>query len=311
MRTMSQRPQALVDLMRDRLAALWERANRNGFVVLMNRTLQRFGVDQVPNSAASVAYFALFSIFPLLLALVAIFGFLIGTAAAQERVLSFLVAVLPVSQDLIARNVTAAIEARGVLGLIGVATLLWSATGVFSALTSGLNRAWDVPEGRPFLQQKLLEMGMTIGVGALLPVSFLGTVLLGLIGELGSAIPGTVALRGSVLLAVLLSLLPLIFSFGVFVAIYMVLPNTSVRFRYIWLPALIGALAFEVAKSLFAWYVANLANFQLVFGSLGAVVAFLFWAYISALIVLFGAELAAQYSKMRAEAEEHATRQRN
>jgi membrane protein len=285
-----------------RLNGLRERAERNGFVVLLERTALGFGLHDLSGSAGSVAYFALLSIFPLLLALVAVFGFLIGTEAARERILAILIPLLPVSSDVIVQNVDAAIKARGVIGVVSLVILLWSSLGIFSSITVAVNRAWGIREGRPFLQQTLLNLAMIATIGVVLVLSLLVTALAQLVAQFGVQFPGPQALTGNPLLSVLAGLLSLALSFGVFLAVYKVLPATKVKLSDVWLPALIGALLFEIAKSLFSWYIARFTNYSLVFGSLAAIVVLLFWIYISALLLLFGAELAAQYAAMKGDA---------
>lgn len=95
-----------------------------------------------------------------------------------------------------------------------------------------------------------------------------------------------------------MALLPLAFSFVIFALVYRFVPNDRISWRDVWPGALLAAFLFEVAKNAFAWYLANFANYSLVCGSLGAVIAFLFWSYLSALILLLGAELASEYSRL-------------
>lgn len=281
-----------------RQAALLDRINANGFLLLMFRTINAFSADNMPAWSAMIAYYVLFSIFPLLLGLIAIFAYLVGTQQAQETVLSFLSQTLPVSEELIAQNIEAAIQARGVIGLVSVVTLLWAATGIFSALTVAFNLAWDVREGRPFLSQKLLEMAVILAIVATLPLTLLSRFAF---EALGRVIPEVEVVLLSPLYALLVAIVPFVLIYASLLALYLVFPNTDVRLRDIWLPALIVVLIFDVLNSVFEWYVTTFVRYELVFGSLGAVVAFLFWAYLAALVLLFGAELAAQYGKLRAE----------
>lgn len=293
--------QRLADWGQRRLATLQDAINRNGFLVLLQATVEKLLADTVTSWAAIIAYYLLFSIFPLLLALIAILAFLTGTQVAQERVLSFLAGVLPVSRELIITNVEAAVQARGVIGVVSVVTLLWSATGILSAITMAFDRAWNVPVGRPFFWQKLLELGLVLAVGALLPLSLLGAFIFDVVAQVGMLTPALAGVR-IVLASVVLELVSLAFTFGIFLIVYKVLPNRTIRLGDIWLPTVIAAAAFELVKSLFGWYVARFTDYQLVFGSLAAVAAFLLWAYVSALILLFGAELSAQYARLRAMA---------
>jgi membrane protein len=95
------------------------------------------------------------------------------------------------------------------------------------------------------------------------------------------------------------SLLPVLISVVLFILIYRTMPRNRVTWRDVWLGGLLAGLIWEGARRVFAWYLGNFANYSLIYGSLGAVIGFLLWAYLSAMIVLLGAEFTAQYSAWR------------
>jgi YihY family inner membrane protein len=214
-------------------------------------------------------------------------------------VINYIATQLPVARDLISTNIDLAVRSRGVIGIIGLLILLWSATGIFSSLTTAMNRAWGFPNDRFIVWQKLLEIGLALAVGAALILSLLVTTILQYVSIATGIAPLADELQTSITARVVLGLTPLIFDFLAFLVLFRVLPSRKVHMRDLWLPALIGALLFEILKNVFSWYIATFTNYQLVFGSLAALVVFLFWIYLSALIILFCTQLAAMYARLR------------
>lgn len=254
-----------------------------------------FRNDDVPGMAAEMAYRFLFALFPLLLFLVAVLGYLVTTLGLSDsvtRLLNGAGAFLPApTVSIVQRYVAELLTAKSAgflsIGLLGT---LWGAAGGVATLMKGLNRAYNVEQPRPFWQRKLLAVGITVllpPVGlALLAVAILGERLAGRVGAgLGLQQPVAVALAW-IRWPVLLVLLVLGFSL-----IYHLLPNT--RHPYVWalpgsLVATVGWLALAFG---FARYVAHFGNFDATYGSVGAVVAFILWLYLVGIVILLGAEI--------------------
>ena len=104
---------------------------------------------------------------------------------------------------------------------------------------------------------------------------------------------------GGQIVAVVLRLPALIISFSIFMAIYKFLPNTKTYWRFIWVGALLAAILFEVSKGLFLWYLENFAQFDQLYGNLASVVILMIWTYISAMILIAGAELSSEYGRIK------------
>ena len=283
-----------------------QKLRNSGPIILIIRTIQAFGKDDCANMAAGLAYYAFFSIFPLILALIALFSLVGEPTDVQERIVKAVGTYLPGSTELVAENVRSVIENRGSAGVIAVLSLLWSASAFFTAVRKSINRAWNVEKDRSFLGQKVVEFTLIFVVAILLLVSvgftfvssFLDDVLSlylragnGFIDERVLSIPLTALNFG-------LALLPVLLSFFIFVSLYRFIPNTTVRISDVWLAALVAAILFEIAKWSFVWYVTNFARYNLVYGSLASVIVLLFWAYVSTVILLLGAEMASEYSKL-------------
>jgi membrane protein len=146
----------------------------------------------------------------------------------------------------------------------------------------------------PYHKRKFIDINMTLGVGALFLLSMAATSVFSMLG--GLDIPGasTASDVGARLLGFLVSAVT-------FLVLYKFIPNTKTRWRYIWPGALVAAIAFEIAKTLFIFYLQNFAGYESIYGSVGSVIIFLLWVYISAFVLILGAELSSEYGKMRGE----------
>ena len=277
-----------VDPVRNRLLRIF-------LIVLIVRTVQEMSDDDGTHMAAGVAYYALFSLFPLLLGLIALFSLFVEPEDIQSRLSEFAADYLPGSQDLVNSN----IEVRGALGIVAILGLLWSGSAVFGAVTRAVNRAWDVHRDRPLLVSKPRQMVMAVVVGVLFWLSFTAAGFVRLAGAFDdSDVPGLgflVDAGGRVLLQGMSFLLMLC----IFLLVYRFTPNTRTYWRYIWPGAVLAAVLFEAAKTLFIVYLNRFATFETVYGSLAPVIVLLLWAYVSSLILILGAELSSEYGRLR------------
>ena len=268
-------------------------------VLLILRTVREMGRDDATHMAAGVAYYAILSLFPLTVGLLFVFSLILGSGSFEDELVDFFQTYFPGSDELLAQNIQAVQGVRGVLGVIGVIGLFWTASAMFGAISRAVNRAWDIHEDRPFYIDKVRNLLMSCGVGMLFLMSVSATAFLQILGRID--LPGLGRLdfleHGGINL--LTRPLPFIFTLCIFLMVYRYVPNTQTHWRYIWPGALVAAIAFEVGKSLFVFYLENFADYAKVYGSLGSVVAFLAWTYISALILIAGAELSSEYGRMR------------
>jgi membrane protein len=268
-------------------------------LILAVRTTQKFLKDRCTQMAAAVS----FSIFPLALAATSIFGFVIRSQDLETELIDAVGNLIPVSSDFITSAIRGVIETRAATGIIGTLGLIWSATAVFNAIKRALNIAWGMIEPRPFIQDKLVDFSMMAGGGVFLLLSLSATAGIRVVRELSTRQLSSLGLPTSILNGDLLwhsitMVVPGLFTFLTFMLLYHFVPNTRVRFKDIWLGALLGAIGFEITKNVFAWYVVSFASYSVVYGTLGKLVAFMMWVYISAATLLYGAELAAEYPRV-------------
>jgi membrane protein len=272
---------------------------------LVVRTVQEFGHDNCSQMSAAISYYVLFSLFPLLIFSVGILGVALRDSQLQEDLVNVVLDYIPLSEDKGQNDVAQAVRdiagtGSGAVGLLGLIGMAWSGSNLFGVIRRSLNLAYDLDVHRPIVRQKLLDLGMVVAFAPLVIASLAGTAAIRYVRETSDEIP--VLSDASQSLGLFWDVLPLLIpaavSFVAFVFLYWVVPATRVKLRDVLLGAGIAAILFEVAKVAFAIYVANFSNYNVVFGSLGAVVAFLFWVYLSANIMLLGAEVSAEYPRV-------------
>jgi YihY family inner membrane protein len=250
--------------------------------------------------AAAIAYYAFFSFFPVVLLMTTVSSFFFSSATTQKEVIAWSERYIPASGELVRANIGQILRVRGTVSIVALLGLLWSASGVFTALDRVINRAWDVSELRPFWQQKLLAFSMIAGAGGLLLVSIVSTTFFNVIRRLRLPLTDWQLFGKWLIFPKLLStLLPVVLTILIFLLLYKILPSTTVRWSDVWLGALLTGLGWELAKYLFTWYLANFASYNLVYGSVALLIAFLAWSYYTGLILVLGAEFTAEYAKTR------------
>ena len=274
---------------------------RNRLIGLAWRVIKEMGDDDATHLAAGVAYYAMFSLFPLLLGLLAVAGLFLKSEGTEEAFVKFVTDNLPGSEQVIKDNVDQVVRFRGALGIGAIVGLMWSASAVFGAITRAVNRAWDVSRDRPFYVAKVRQLGMALGVGVLFVLSTSATSAIQLFTDpdrdLG--IPGQGFFLALGLGHIALRAVPWSITVGIFLLIYRFLPNCKTYWRFIWPGAVVAAVLFEVAKGLFIWYLNNFASYDQIYGSLTSVMVLLFWIYVSSLILILGAEISSEYGRVR------------
>lgn len=272
-------------------------------VVLAWRSMGR-GVIEFYNSenltfAASIAYYTLLSLFPFLLILLTIASRLAVIQEGNEAaVVQLLMRALPSNFDFLSKQLVELQRSPVPLTIVGTIIALWASMGVFGALTSAVNHAWGTDRPYTFWQHKLVAFIMMLAAGVVFTAAlilngasqFAHTRIFNTVQQwfpFLAEVPGYIARY---------SLIP-----GSVVAvglIYFFAPNTRVRLRDVWFGAVLAAVLWQIALWGFSWYLTGIASFT-VHGSIGAVVAFLVWVYLSAVILLYGVEVTASYAKVR------------
>ena len=272
---------------------------------LFRRSAKGFVDDNCTQMAAAISYYVLFSLFPLLIFLVGVLGLFLRDEGLQKDIIDAVLDFIPLSEGEGRNRVTEAVRAvagpgsslLGVLGLLGMA---WAGSNMFGVIRRSINTAYGLEQRRPWAQRKLLDLAMAMAVGVFFLLSVGATAFLRTVRAFSSDIAylGDAAERAGFVWDAASFLVPLLVSFVAFLALYWTVPAGRTRPGEVWPGALVAALLFELAKGGFAIYVQNFGHYDIVFGSLGAVASFLFGIYVSANVMLFGAEVASQYRRV-------------
>ena len=273
-----------------------------GWPTLLVRTGLAFTQDEGAIVSRSIAYYALFSLFPLLLVLISVVSSVLADESALQAVIDLLESILPISTGLARRNIEQVLAARGTVNLVAGLGLVWSASGVFTAIYRAVNRAWGNPKSRMFWTGKLFGLSVVFVAGLVLLASTLVSTSVSVLQSWEGTIFGWQPFSGPEIAALwgrLSVFVPPLISVVTFMVLYRTIPLNRVTWRDVWLGGLTAGLIWEAARQIYAWYLANVATYSLIYGSVGAIIGFLLWAYLSAMILLLGAEFTAQHATWR------------
>ena len=267
---------------------------------LLKEAFQEWQDDKASLLAAALAYYTVFSITPLLVIAIAIAGTVFGQDTAQGEILEQI-------KELVGEQGAQAIEVAlanadrpqlsSIASIISIIVLLIGASGVFAQLQSALNTVWNVkakPNGGiwEFIRKRLLSFGMVLAIGFLLLVSLLLSALLSGIGKLGiNLLPGFTPLWQLVNFAISFGFISLLFAL-----IYKYLPDVKIRWKDVWVGAIITALLFTLGKFAIGLYLGK-GSLGSAYGAAGSLIIFLAWVFYSAQILLFGAEFTQVYAR--------------
>jgi len=268
----------------------------------LKRTISEFQEDNLTDWAAALTYYGLLSLFPALLALVSIVG-LVADPAATVAVLEDIVAqISPSAVDTLAgpiESLTANRAAAGIAFVIGLVLAIFSASGYIGAFMRASNSIYETREGRPFWKLRPLQMLVTVAMLLLLVAVTLALVLTGPIVELVAAPLGiestAVTIWDYAKWPVMLLVVVTMFS-----VLYYAAPNVrQPGFRWLTPGSVFALLIWILASVGFAVYVANFGSYDKTYGTLGGVVTFLVWLWLTNVAVLLGAELNAELERSR------------
>jgi membrane protein len=278
-------------------------ARKGSIMQTMKRTLSEFSEDNLTDSAAALTYYAILSIFPALLALVAIVGLVGDPQTVTKEMTTLVTSIGPASA---AQTFKAPIEGltkssgtAGILLIVGIASSLWTASGYVGAFIRASNVIYEVEEGRSIIKLRPLQMLVTLVLVVLLALVLVALVLTGpLASKVGSAIGiGSSAVtvwniaKWPVLLIVVMFMIALL---------YYASPNAKLRsLKSIFPGAVLAVVVWLVASAAFAFYVANFGSYNKTYGTLGGIIIFLVWMWITNVAILLGAEINAERERSR------------
>jgi len=259
-----------------------------GAFTLLKRTLKEFSSDDMSTYASALAYRGLFAMFPFLVFLIALLGFLDLQNFFDWLRMQAELALPPVAMEQINPVIDQLQEQQAGLLSFGILVALWTASIGFRSLMNALNKAYDVEEGRPTWKLIILALAYTAGVAVLL----LFTAGLMVIGPQAMEwLAGQVGMRELVVVLWTWLRWPVIVLMLVVALLYYVAPDVEQEFRFITPGSVLAVLVWILASVAFGVYVQNFADYNATYGSIGAIIVLLLYLYISAAVLLFGAEL--------------------
>jgi membrane protein len=294
-------PEAASEKGRGRSADTPTEIPSTGWKDILWRTYEEFGKDRVMSVAAGVTYYALLAIFPAIAALVSLYGLFADPVSLQDH-LNAISGVLPGGAvDIVREQVTRiASQGGGTLGfsfVIGLAISLWSANAGMKAVFDALNIVYDEEEKRSFIKLNLMSLSFTLGAIFFILLALAGIVVLPILLDfigLGEGVEWLLSLaRWPVLLIAVVLGLSLIYRYGP--------SRDKAEWKWVTPGGVVAAVLWIVVSMLFSWYVGNFGSYNETYGSLGAVIGFMTWIWISSVVVLLGAEINAEMEHQTAK----------
>ncbi len=269
-------------------------------------TGKKYFADNCPQLAAAITYYTIFSLFPLLIFVVGVVGLFLSTDV-QHDIVNDVLKEIPLDQADGRQSVEDAVKSISganapLFAAIGLLGMLWASSSMFNAIRRALNVVYrDITYKRPWFQQKIVDLTLVLGLGIFFLASIASTTALRVIQERSddTAWIGRLSNNMGFAWTVAEYAIPFFLSLAAFLVAYTLVPSRSRNLGNALPGALVAAVLFEVVKFGFSFYVTNFSNFDLVFGSLGAVATFMFWVYVNSQIMLLGAEIASVYPTVR------------
>ena len=269
---------------------------------VLRRTVEEFQDDHLTDWAAALTYYGVLSLFPMLIVLVAVLGVFGQAGTIDSLIRSFQEAGMAEFAEDVEAPLRGVVENKGGAGALlglGLLVALWSASGYIGAFTRASNQIYEVEEGRSFWTRRPMQMVLTLLMVLLIALVSIALVLT---GSLAKAIGGAMGVgdqavelwdwvKWPVMLLIVMT---------AFALLYYVAPNVrQPRFRWITPGGLLAVVLWVAASAAFATYVANFGSYNKTYGTLGGVISFLIWLWITNLAVLLGAELDAELERQR------------
>lgn len=269
--------------------------SQNKRVQLVIETVRQTIRDDVTLMAAGVAYYAVLSLFPLTLLLLAVLRLFSSAESSRQNLESFFSIYVPDSGAFVDQITGQAVGVTSLLGAIGFVGILWSGTAMISALTKAVNRAFGIHRDLPFYRDKPLSILLGMGVMLAFAASLFGTAAIEALSRLDIPVIGRLTW-----VQVVARLLPYAVTAATFGLVYKLLPQTITRWKDVVPVALLGAVFFQLAQVFFVFYLHRFGRFE-IYGSMSLLVVTMVWCYYSAIVVLVGAEVVA----IKSNGQEH------
>jgi membrane protein len=269
----------------------------------LKRTVTEFSEDNLSDWAAALTYYGLLALFPALIALVGLIG-LVGDPQSTTKSITQIVTKIGPSSAAQTfagpiKSITSHKSTAGIMGIVGIVVALWSASSYVGAFIRASNVIYETPEGRPIWKLRPLQMLVTLVMLVLLVLVALALVLT---GPIVTAVAGPLGVGGTAVTVWNIAKWPvlLVVVIVMFAVLFYAAPNVKLAgFRWVTPGALFALALWIVASAGFAFYVANFGSYDKTYGTLGGLVVFLVWMWITNSALLLGMELNAERERNR------------
>lgn len=241
--------------------------------------------------AGSMSYFAVLSLFQLIVLAVVVLSFFLGEGPAREMVIGIVDEGTPLDAATVGQIIDGAIAARGTMTLISFAFLVWAALGIFSALSNGIGRAFAQAPVRGFVHQQVLGLTLMALTGVLVLASFGIGILTGILQRMAERAPLDLPI-GELGIQLIGLVVPVVLIFATLWTIYRIVPNRPVAWRVVLPGAIVGTILWTILRFGFTWYATAIARYDSFYGPLSAGISLLVFLYFASCVVLIGAEVA-------------------
>lgn len=268
---------------RSRIA--YQRINQHtgGIPRIIRIASSRFVKARGAEAASALSFTAFFSIFPMMIAIISIGSYFLDIEIVKNQVFTAMASIIPNASEVINTNIDTVVNARGVVSVLALIALIWTTISLFNLVVININRAFSESHTPKFRSSRLFALALMIILGVLFILSLVATTL----SELMPAFN-----LDNVFWRILALLIAVVIKFLLFWGMYRWVPRVQVRHRAAAISALVTAIAWELVTNVFTWYLGSSAgSINLVYGSLWAIVALMFWIYLTGLIIIFGAHL--------------------
>lgn len=278
-------------------------ADVSGRLDVLKRAFREFQEDKMTDWAASLTYYGVLAMFPALIAFVGIVGFFADPRTVTDTVTEIVSSIGPASAaDTFAdpiSSIASSNSTSGIMALVGIGAALWSASGYVGAFVRASNMIYETPEGRPFWKLRPLQILVTLVILALALVVVLALILTGPVVE---AVAGPLGLGGPAVTAWQYGKWPflIVIVMTMIATLYFAAPNVKQPgYRWVTPGSVFAVAVWLLASAGFAFYVANFGSYSETYGSLGGVVVFLVWLWITNNAILLGAQVNSELERGR------------
>lgn len=283
-----------INAARETLRSYYLKLNKltGGALGILRHAFTNFSIMRGPEAAAGLSYYALFSIFPGLLAIVSIGSMFLKLEVVKEQLQEVINQFVPVSTTFINDLISGVLDQRGAFTIVALISLLWSGSNVFDKIVINVNRAFSQGRKPGFIQSRAMALIIIL----VLVVLFLGSLVIDTIQgffDLELVHFGVVFFTESVLYKWLRLLVPFLIKLLLFLVIYTFIPRVKdIRFKAKLIGAVVAAGLWELATRALTWSLSEgFTNFELIYGSLSSIIALMLWMYLSGYIIFWGAHL--------------------